>query len=466
LNRLSTATATNWNMQWSYDEFGNRLTQTGSSGVPTTSMTYDPATNHIVGASYDAAGNLTSMSGQYSMPNVGYDVFDHATSITPTVNGHYPTTTAYDAFGRRIAVTPSSGSPKIYFYSASGQLLSEFTYTQNQDGTSSSPVTASYQYFAGQRVGFRTDRTGSKRADSSSTGHYYPYGEEITGTSNDTYKFAQTYRDSDSGLDYASARFYASGIGRFLNPDPSNGSGHPGDPKSWNRYAYTRGDPVNRTDRSGLEDEGDDWPDGGCWSSYAGGWLRDGDRGFPYWCDFYQSGGGGAPQPKGPGGPGGTPTPNETLLSNAVQHEKDVMTDKCAQAIGASNAADAVSQFSKVLMGFSDLGTITTTTDASGTITAVSPNPPIAQFNAGAISFNTQVNWNDPNLTSAINQNGQGVIYHALDAMAFNVGAASMTATQFMDFTLLHELAHSLGGQHPPNDATDFNKNIWSNCFP
>src|SRR5579859_7491090 len=29
------------------------------------------------------------------------------------------------------------------------------------------------------------------------------YGEEITGTANDTFKFAQTYTDSDSGLDYA-----------------------------------------------------------------------------------------------------------------------------------------------------------------------------------------------------------------------------------------------------------------------
>ena len=34
------------------------------------------------------------------------------------------------------------------------------------------------------------------------------------------FKFAQTYRDSDSGLDYAQNRYYASGIGRFLTTDP------------------------------------------------------------------------------------------------------------------------------------------------------------------------------------------------------------------------------------------------------
>jgi len=33
-------------------------------------------------------------------------------------------------------------------------------------------------------------------------------------------------------------------------------SGGPADPASWNRYTYTRGDPINRFDPSGLQDEG------------------------------------------------------------------------------------------------------------------------------------------------------------------------------------------------------------------
>lgn len=36
--------------------------------------------------------------------------------------------------------------------------------------------------------------------------------------------------------------------------DPSINSAGPADPRSWNRYAYTRGDPVNRIDPSGLAD--------------------------------------------------------------------------------------------------------------------------------------------------------------------------------------------------------------------
>jgi RHS repeat-associated protein len=56
---------------------------------------------------------------------------------------------------------------------------------------------------------------------------YYPFGEEITSTANDRYKFAETFRDADSGLDYALNRYYASGIGRFLSPDPYKASGGP-----------------------------------------------------------------------------------------------------------------------------------------------------------------------------------------------------------------------------------------------
>jgi hypothetical protein len=45
-------------------------------------------------------------------------------------------------------------------------------------------------------------------------------------------------------------------MGRFLTTDPDGGSARSGNPGSWNRYAYVAGDPVNRVDRTGL-DEGD-----------------------------------------------------------------------------------------------------------------------------------------------------------------------------------------------------------------
>ena len=67
LNRLSEASNANWDLQWSYDEFGNRTAQTVISGTPPAmSLMYDQTTNQITtsGYVYDAAGNMTSMPGQ------------------------------------------------------------------------------------------------------------------------------------------------------------------------------------------------------------------------------------------------------------------------------------------------------------------------------------------------------------------------------------------------------------------
>ena len=64
-------------------------------------------------------------------------------------------------------------------------------------------------------------------------------------------KFATYTRDAATGLDYADQRYYASQFGRFMSADPYMASGGPGDPGSWNRYAYLSNDPINFYDLSG-----------------------------------------------------------------------------------------------------------------------------------------------------------------------------------------------------------------------
>jgi RHS repeat-associated protein len=63
---------------------------------------------------------------------------------------------------------------------------------------------------------------------------------------NDQVKFATYTRDSATGLDYADQRYYGSTYGRFASQDQYVASGGPASPQSWNRYAYTRGDHINR----------------------------------------------------------------------------------------------------------------------------------------------------------------------------------------------------------------------------
>ena len=88
-----------------------------------------------------------------------------------------------------------------------------------------------------------------------SIGKFYPWGQEKpSATTNGTEKFTGYFRDAETGLDYADQRYHNPGTGRFMTSDPYVASGGPADPGSWNRYAYTRGDPVNRIDRTGLDD--------------------------------------------------------------------------------------------------------------------------------------------------------------------------------------------------------------------
>jgi RHS repeat-associated protein len=62
------------------------------------------------------------------------------------------------------------------------------------------------------------------------------------------------FQYSSRGLDYADQRFYTSQFGRFMSADRLRRSAKLNDSGSWNKYSYTRGDPVNRVDRQGMED--------------------------------------------------------------------------------------------------------------------------------------------------------------------------------------------------------------------
>jgi len=118
---------------------------------------------------------------------------------------------------------------------------------------------------------FHADHLGSTRLTTAgNTGvftrahDYWPFGEEITSTVQTSFedvqpmKFTGHERDyisavnteSTDYLDYMHARYYAPTLGRFLSVDPGK-DWAPGQPQSWNMYAYVRNNPVNRTDPTG-----------------------------------------------------------------------------------------------------------------------------------------------------------------------------------------------------------------------
>jgi RHS repeat-associated protein len=115
--------------------------------------------------------------------------------------------------------------------------------------------TSSDQYFGSRRVAV-LDQLGSAGNSTFSQGTYYPWGEVKGGTNpQNAWSFATYWQDSASGLDYANNRYYSNAYGRFMTPDPyqgtSGGSGDPDNPQTWNRYAYVVGDPVNWVDPDG-----------------------------------------------------------------------------------------------------------------------------------------------------------------------------------------------------------------------
>ncbi len=67
--RATAGTYSGLNLNWTYDSFGNRLTQgvSGTTGpsVPSPQILTYNADNQIVGYSYDADGNVTDESLRY-----------------------------------------------------------------------------------------------------------------------------------------------------------------------------------------------------------------------------------------------------------------------------------------------------------------------------------------------------------------------------------------------------------------
>ena len=155
----------------------------------------------------------------------------------------------------------------------------------------------------------------------------------------------------------------------------------------------------------------------------------------------------------------------DALLADALERLDKDLTDKCAKAVGAKDANDALTRLGSENVGYGDLGQIAFTD-------GVSVGGPLANTSNSnnRITFNTEVNWYDPSNSSAM-MDGTLVSYNLLTAKTselnreFGVSGSStmiqqITAKQLMDLTLLHELAHTYGQNYDNRDYI-----LWQNCF-
>ena len=148
----------------------------------------------------------------------------------------------------------TSGEVTIFVYNAGGTLVAEY-----------STVLATTQ-----QVSYLTqDHLGSPRVITNENGtvkdrkDYSAFGEESTSSqrsSNSEYTAADQLRknytgyekDSESGLEFAQARYYNPTHGRFTSVDPMTGSASIRNPQTFNRYSYVLNSPYKFSDPLGL----------------------------------------------------------------------------------------------------------------------------------------------------------------------------------------------------------------------
>lgn len=276
LNRLTTSnenSGASWSQTNGYDRYGNRWIDLGGGNQ---SLYFNTSNNRINGASYDSAGNLLN-DGSHAYT---YDAENKIAKVD-NVSAYI-----YDGEGQRVRKL--LGEDLRFIYSMGGQLIAEFSGStgalQKEYIYGASGLLATIEPTAVNANGTRyttADHLGSPRVVTNSGASvvsrhdYMPFGEELgagvggrtTGIgfpgSSDSLrkKFTGYERDTETGLDFAHARFYSSGQGRFTSVDPLTGSARPANPQTFNRYSYVTNSPLKRIDPSGMFGV---TPEGGC----------------------------------------------------------------------------------------------------------------------------------------------------------------------------------------------------------
>ena len=254
-------TSTGLTQQHVYDRFGNRRVNNAASNFP--SIFNAPFNVDQTNDGYTGAGART------------YDANNKL--VSATVSGGGTVSYTYNANSSRISKTVGS-TTTWYIYGLGGELVAEYP----MYGAASTPQ-IEYGYRNGEllieggcdvmqwRV---TDHLGSTRMSVGTTGSlasvkrtdYLPFGEQLgaghgprtagQGYAADCWrqKFTGYEKDAETGLDYAQARMYANGQGRFTSVDPLwITAKRLVDPQRLNLYSYVRNNPLKYVDPDGMD---------------------------------------------------------------------------------------------------------------------------------------------------------------------------------------------------------------------
>ncbi len=256
LASLTVNSGTPGGFTYEYDRWGNRWQQNLTSGSgPQPQLSFNTSTNRITnsGFVYDAAGNLTSDS----VHSYAYDAESNMTQV----DGGATAKNTYDAANRRVRID-WSGDANEFVFNPAGQRTSIWDPVQNNQvqGQTFWGATPAEYYKNGTAHYQHQDWMGTERMGTTFNGQWegsyvsLPFGDgySATGADNDPYHFAGLDHDSTSYTDHAQYRQYANVTGRWMSPDPYQGSIDPTNPQSLNRYAYVQNNPLSFVDPTGL----------------------------------------------------------------------------------------------------------------------------------------------------------------------------------------------------------------------
>jgi RHS repeat-associated protein len=281
LGRLATSSQTangvRNDRRFAYDRWGNRtgmwdaltggnniqgLTLQQSAGAPTNRIQSVAAGQTTLNYTYDAAGNVTN-DGRHSYQ------YDGESRLVKVDSG--AAEYRYDHNNRRVAKI-AGGAWTHYIWEGS-QLIAEHDATTPYGNYGDPPYSArsskvDYTHLGSKLVSTKTptlmryyhsDHLSVRLVLDSQAGvvgrqAHLPFGEDVAPAGEQAKQHFTSYqRDQEVDIDYALNRHYANSVGRFMQCDPLGpGSANLEDPQSFNRYAYTANDPINRVDPEGL----------------------------------------------------------------------------------------------------------------------------------------------------------------------------------------------------------------------
>lgn len=168
--------------------------------------------------------------------------------------GYYP---GYRPLPRGSIITYRDEANHVITEAASGFQATQANTVVKRDNVFQASQLVGSQIWGGGFNSYVTDHLGTPRVTSTSAGvwleskKYWPFGDEFSsaGNADQRLKFAGMERDLEAAHYYDHARIHDFATGRFTSTDTVEGAAT--DSQTWNRFAYSRNNPVRLQDSNG-----------------------------------------------------------------------------------------------------------------------------------------------------------------------------------------------------------------------